>query len=80
MWGRTQVRLCVAVQVSSVHWSVTRQEQFVLSASWDGSVRLVSATLHTLMVCTKMHSILLLVWGIVPRVEDCKGHVETLSE
>ena len=28
-------------QVSSVHWSVTRQEQLVLSSSWDNSVRLV---------------------------------------
>ena len=27
-------------EVSSVHWSVTRQEQMVLSASWDGTVRL----------------------------------------
>lgn len=29
-------------QVSSVHWSTTRQEQLVISASWDGTVRLVS--------------------------------------
>ena len=28
------------LQVSSVHWSVTRQEQLVLSSSWDGTVRL----------------------------------------
>ena len=27
------------VQVSSVQWSVTRQEQLVLSSSWDSSVR-----------------------------------------
>ena len=27
-------------QVSSVEWSVSRQEQVVLSSSWDGSVRL----------------------------------------
>ncbi|KAL5457367.1 hypothetical protein EMCRGX_G034616 [Ephydatia muelleri] len=27
-------------EVSSVHWSTTRQEQLVISASWDGTVRL----------------------------------------
>lgn len=31
---------CPFSQVSSVQWSVTRQEQVVLSASWDESVRL----------------------------------------
>lgn len=29
-----------SAEVSSVHWSVTRQEQLVLSASWDGTIRL----------------------------------------
>ena len=29
-------------EVYSVHWSQTRQEQLVLSASWDNTIKIVS--------------------------------------
>ena len=41
------IHLCIYTtlcdKVSTVEWSIGRQEQLVLSASWDSTLRLVSA-------------------------------------